>query len=621
MLLVVYAASQPAVAADLDVENLYDINTILDVSIELPEEDWKTLCKQTRDPGRAFAGEQEDPFTWFRGTITIDGHRIESVGIRKKGFIGSLDDRFPSLKVDFKEFKKQNPIDGIETLTLNNNKQDESLLSQFLAYRLFNAAGIHAPRCNFARVSVNGEYLGVYSNVESITKSYLKRRFDNNDGNLYEGTVTDFYPKTIDKLEAKTNKKNNDRKTIERLSNLLADKGPLDISQVEQIVDIDNFLRYWAVESLIEFWDGYSNNQNNYWTYQDSTNHKMYFMPWGADAAFATMRFVPAFGPPGPVSVYSQGALANRLFHNETIAAKYKDTMRELLKQVWNEDKLLAEIDTLQKRLSSDLHSRQQQMPPAIERLEKFIKTRRDKIERELEAWPVKIADRPRKPTYMVQAGTAKGRFSTLWSNKPVANAADDGTLELNLHLDNKSVPFERLGAAAYKRPEMNFQFGFGGPGQHPKPTADFALAGIREDGKPVRIAIGIEIKTLLENVGKPIDVNGMYIEGQQAGFGFPPMGSKMIRGQMTLTKASVQSGEELQGEFDLQVVEMRGGFFDQFREMGGGRFPPPGTNRPGAPFPGGPAPGTPFPGAPNGSAPSGNQEPPNTTNNETIKD
>ncbi len=39
-----------------------------------------------------------------------------------------------------------------------------------MAYKLFNDAGVQAPRCSFAKVTVNGEYLGLYSNVESIGK-------------------------------------------------------------------------------------------------------------------------------------------------------------------------------------------------------------------------------------------------------------------------------------------------------------------------------------------------------------------------------------------------------------------------------------------------------------------
>ncbi len=105
------------------------------------------MLRQTRDPRGVFSGKIEDPFTYFQGDITIEEVTIKSVGIRKKGFIGSLDDRFPSLKIKFDEFVDQKPIADVDVLTLNNNKQDSSLVSQTLAYELFNAAGVHAPRC------------------------------------------------------------------------------------------------------------------------------------------------------------------------------------------------------------------------------------------------------------------------------------------------------------------------------------------------------------------------------------------------------------------------------------------------------------------------------------------
>ncbi len=197
---------------------------LIEIAIELPENDWRELCKQTRDIRRAFTGGiSEDPFTYFKGNITIDGVKIESVGIRKKGFIGSLDDRFPSLKVKFDQYEKQRPVAGIDVLTLNNNKQDPALVSQFLTYHLFNAAGVHAPRANFARVTVNGEYLGIYSNVESIGKPFLERRFGNHAGNLYEGTLADFHPSAITRIEAKSEKSDRDRGDLVRLAKCLPD--------------------------------------------------------------------------------------------------------------------------------------------------------------------------------------------------------------------------------------------------------------------------------------------------------------------------------------------------------------------------------------------------------------
>ena len=81
--------------------------------------------------------------------------KISSVGIRKKGFIGSLDETRPSLKIKFGEYVDQNPVKGLDRLTLNNNKQDTALVSQFLSYKVFNDAGVQASRVSFARVTVN----------------------------------------------------------------------------------------------------------------------------------------------------------------------------------------------------------------------------------------------------------------------------------------------------------------------------------------------------------------------------------------------------------------------------------------------------------------------------------
>ncbi len=90
---------------ELTADQLFNPAHITEISLEIAEDDWKKLCEQTRDPGKVFAGKIEDPFTYFKADITIDGTQIKSVGVRKKGFIGSLDDHFPSLKVNLMNMK------------------------------------------------------------------------------------------------------------------------------------------------------------------------------------------------------------------------------------------------------------------------------------------------------------------------------------------------------------------------------------------------------------------------------------------------------------------------------------------------------------------------------------
>src|SRR5690606_20519884 len=148
-----------------------------------------------------------------------------------------------------------------------------------------------------------------------IRRPFLENRFRNGSGRLYEGTLADFYPKAVDKLEAKTNKSENNRATIRRLADLLAQPGPLPLGEVSQLVELDAFLRFWAIESLISFWDGYTANQNNYFVYENPDTGKLHFLPWGADGAFTS-----GGGPFG--SLFNQGSTARSEEHTSELQSR-----------------------------------------------------------------------------------------------------------------------------------------------------------------------------------------------------------------------------------------------------------------------------------------------------------
>ena len=139
------------------------------------------------------------------------------VGIRKKGFIGSQNSTRPSLKIKLNHVNIKEQIEGLTNLTLNNNHQDNSLMSQLMSYALFNAAGSPAPRCSYAKVTVNGRYLGVYCQVETVRQPFLKRKFGSDQGVLYEGTVVDFFPNWSGSFENKLGQDDIGRQKIKQL--------------------------------------------------------------------------------------------------------------------------------------------------------------------------------------------------------------------------------------------------------------------------------------------------------------------------------------------------------------------------------------------------------------------
>jgi spore coat protein CotH len=556
LLFQVLIRSNVALGEQLRAEQLFDAEHLLNIVINIAPDDWDQLCKQTRDFGSAFTNPKEKPFSYFKGNISIDGVGIESVGIRKKGFIGSLDELRPSLKIKFDEFGAQPLTKNLDALTLNNNKQDGSMVSQFLTYRLFNRAGLHAPRCNFARVTVNGKYLGIYSNVESIGKQFLKNRFDNSSGALFEGTLADFYPRALDRLEAKSEKQG-DRSKALRLAELLASDDALSLDKVSELVDIDYFLRFWAVESLIGFWDGYTSNQNNYWVYENPKNGKFYFIPWGADGCFMGVRAPFGFSSNQKATcIYAESMLASRLYYADGMAERYRSAMLDILDTVWNEAELLATIDKVEKLLGEQLHERQSFMPRGMNSVRKFISNRRAKVLEEFEDWPVAVPKTPRKPMYTVDVGNAHGTFSTDWQDQAPSNPIETGVVHVRMELDGKLIEFQRLGVQGGPRRLP------GGPFGRAEPQAGLVFTGIRSsDSERVTLHLWTEREAFAAGGGKTIPLQGMLLVGK-AGFNFfNPTANRSLVGEAKLTSVGTSAGDRVAGEFDLKIVETRGGF------------------------------------------------------------
>ena len=192
----------------LTVDDIFPSDRVLDVQITVDPGDWDTVRFQERGfldglhESRQY-GPVDHPYTYVAAHVTIDGVEFPQVGIRKKGFIGSQNSTRPSLKIKLNHVDKTGQINGLTNLTFNNNQQDVSLISQFMGYRLFNAAGSPAPRCAYAKLTVNGQNLGIYAHVERIHRPFLKWGFGNDDGVLYEGTVVDFYPDWAGSFEKK----------------------------------------------------------------------------------------------------------------------------------------------------------------------------------------------------------------------------------------------------------------------------------------------------------------------------------------------------------------------------------------------------------------------------------
>ena len=354
---------------------LYDESHLLEIDLTLDSADWDLIRTETRTSTCVNANFE---FTTVPTELSVDGQTFPRVGVRKKGSRGSLSSTRPSLHIDMNEYTSSTRIDGQKVLTLNNCRQDRSLAKQCLAYEVFRAAGLPAPRCSFAHVRVNGEDLGIYANIEPVKKPFLARYYANNDGNLYEGSSgADFRDDKLGQFEKKTNEDSPPSGELQALADAL--KSTMGTEQaIEALVDVPEFMRFWAVESLIGHWDGYAGNLNNFFVYQDPTTQKMSFIPWGTDQAFSSTHPFLSNSRNVPKSVYARAHLPNLLYAEETPREEYRNTLRSVLASAWDETALLAHIDRIAALLGDFASARD------LDTLRNFVQTRRAEVEAEL---------------------------------------------------------------------------------------------------------------------------------------------------------------------------------------------------------------------------------------------
>jgi hypothetical protein len=334
----------PDSASDAGVDpsaELYDPQNFPRFDLELPEASLATLnmVQNEKDP-------RQD--SYVSGTLKYGTETVANIGVRLKGE-GSFQklDRKPALKLKFDAFVADQAFRGLRRMTLNNAFEDPSFVAERLAYEVFRAADLPAPRCNNATLYINGTFYGVYVNVEAEDKTFLRRWFASDDGNLYEEGQKDFVAGAETAFNLETNETANDRTDLRKLiaavqgasspATFLSDVGAggLDTAQ---------FLKFSAAEAAVNQWDMYAYTVfyvNNLRLYNDPETKKFSFIPWGMDMSMKPFRdsrkpYIKLFSlarqadrDAGPVTA---GLIFQRCLASPGCKSAYADAVREIIR-------------------------------------------------------------------------------------------------------------------------------------------------------------------------------------------------------------------------------------------------------------------------------------------------
>jgi spore coat protein CotH len=497
-----------------------------------------------RNEGRSltdvFAGCDDPGFAYTEVTasVVIDGEAVDGIGLRKKGYLGSLSSLRPSLRLDFAETDDKARFRGLKGISLNNNRQDRALVRQCLAYRVFAAAGVPSSRCTFAHVTVNGEDLGVFTNVEQVGKPLLARYFGSDGGHLFEGNAgADFRSDKLGFFEKKTHEDVPGNDALVALSRALQSSEESALADVEELVDIDAFMRFWAVESLIGHWDGYTGDLNNFFVYADPTSMKLAFLPWGTDGAFDRDHgFLPEAGR--PKSLFAMARLPARLYAWSSTRERYRDALQQILDEAWNEHELEAELDRMA-ALIDDTD------PVALDELREFIRTRRHEIQAELDAeappWPF-----PERSVVMCNDTSVEisGTFDVLWGDIEASLPGAGNTLQVPVEGEGDAFT-ALLGSAGNFEDRSSLR----GP--------SIRLVSVLPDGTALMAQLSIGERAL-EPGTYPfhgLETSGLLMRGRTM-TDFDVLGF-LGEGELVFEEASMEDGAPVRGHFTGRLTHV----------------------------------------------------------------
>lgn len=295
---------------------IFDPSVIPEIHVSVTQAEWDRLL--------AFYDQDHDTQEYVKCDVEFikgqDVTSIASAGIRLKGNTSRrrpYDNGYHHVHfgLDFHKYVKDpaHTIKGLRQMDLKWFKDDPSYVRELYCFDLFRREGVWtAIHDVYSRLWIKvGDskevYYGVYGMKEHIDKNYVRTRissFGDKKGNLwkcyYGANLKDVNAnigvddnKSKFTYELKTNKDDGFASAKAQLQDFIDNLGKLSGTAfdnwISQHMDVDLFLKTYAVNVAVGMWDDYWNNTNNYYLYFSTRNpYKVWFIPYDYDNTLGT---------------------------------------------------------------------------------------------------------------------------------------------------------------------------------------------------------------------------------------------------------------------------------------------------------------------------------------------
>lgn len=342
----------------------------------------------------AFSNERQP------ASFVANGKVHENAQIRHRGAWARGWPKKP-LKVFFDE---NDLFEGQDRVNLNSGWRDPAFVREVLAYHIYSVCGAPASKARVVRVTMNGQFLGLYIDAEQPDKPLL-RRYNlkgaaiykaNSDRNVADerdlGSLSEFarhYEKQTQKKEGHDD--------LQKFCHELA--SATNIREFfEASVDLEKYINYLAATVLAQNWDGY--NKNHFLVHDVKGSGKWFPLPWDLDRTlgdhwnqtFDEASLPILLGTRKMPGITGWNRLQDRFFSDPALTARFLDRLEELLKSEFTTEKLFPVLDLLEEQIKSDAsaecqrwrRSERRDFRKGIAQVKRFIEDRRAYLLRKL---------------------------------------------------------------------------------------------------------------------------------------------------------------------------------------------------------------------------------------------
>jgi hypothetical protein len=269
----------------LNVTRIFDQSRMHEVRLSMEEAAWDALREHYLDD------------QYYAVDFSIDGETLRQAGVRSRGYGSRRNPRKPGLRVDMNRYGDCLDYYGLTSLLLDNQLQDATFIRERLAYAVFHAMNVNTPRLSHARVFINDQYLGLYTITEAIDGKFLKDRFGESAGNLFDyesnGWEWNFSwrgesPAAYipDPFVPKTNETSLDPSALVDFIRVINEPpSAIYASNLSRFIDPESFVRFVAIENAMAEKDGLVGDWQlaNFYLYQYAGTTRFVFIPWDRD--------------------------------------------------------------------------------------------------------------------------------------------------------------------------------------------------------------------------------------------------------------------------------------------------------------------------------------------------